>query len=127
MPLNLAHLVANHADLAVDFGNGDVLTISYLPAKITSQMLLDITAMSAAQQSSNPTPEQVQASIETPARILLSLLSGWDFVVTNAETGDEEPLPLTREALLSLGLAVIWQILNTIISAQTGEAPAAKA
>lgn len=126
MPLNLAHLVSNHADLAVDFGNGDVLTISYLPAKITSQMLLDITAMSAA-QTSDPTPEQVQASIETPARVLLELLSGWDFVVTNAETGADEPLPLTREALLSLGLAVIWQILNTIISAQTGEASAAKA
>lgn len=127
MPLNLAHLVSNHADLAVDFGNGDVLTISYLPAKITSQMLLDITAMSTAQQNSDPTPEQAQASIETPARTLLALLSGWDFVTTNAETGADEPLPITLEVLLSLGLSVVWKILNTIIGAQTGEAPAAKA
>ena len=119
MPLNLAALAANHADLTVDFGGGATLDISYYPAKITSQMLLDVTAMQ--QVASNPTPEQVQASIETPARLLLSLLASWELVETDAD-GVDQPVPLTMERLLGLGLSTVWAILNTIITAQSDPA-----
>ena len=116
MPLNLASLVANHADLTVDFGGGVTLDIAYYPARITSQMLLDVAAMQQMQQA-NATPEQVQAAIETPARLALSLLSSWDLVETDAE-GVDQPVPLTLERMLGLGLSTVWGILNTIISAQ---------
>ena len=116
MPLNLASLAANHADLTVDFGGGATLDISYLPAKITSQMLLDVTAMQQQAQA-NTTPEQVQAAIETPARLLLSLLASWELVETDAE-GVDQLVPLTMERLLGLGLSTVWTILNTIITAQ---------
>ena len=116
MPLNLASLTANHADLTVDFGGGASLDISYYPARITSQMLLDVTAIQQMQQA-NPTPEQMQAAIETPARLALSLLSSWELVETDAE-GVDQPVPLTLERLLGLGLSTVWAIINTIISAQ---------
>lgn len=118
MPLNLASLAANHADLTVDFGGGATLDISYYPAKITSQLLLDVSAMQQMQQA-NATPDQVQAIIETPARLVLSLLASWELVETDAETGVDQPVPLTMERVLGLGLSTVWAILNTIITAQS--------
>lgn len=118
MPLNLASLAANHADLTVDFGGGATLDISYYPAKITSQLLLDVSAMQQMQQA-NATPDHVQAIIETPARLVLSLLASWELVETDAETGVDQPVPLTMERVLGLGLSTVWAILNTIITAQS--------
>lgn len=120
MPLNLASLAANHADLTVDFGGGATLDISYYPARITSQMLLDVAAMQQA-ATTDATLEQAQAVIETPARLLLSLLASWELVETDAD-GAEQPVPLTLERLLGLGLGIVWTTLNTIITAQSDTA-----
>ena len=40
MPLSYAKIVANVATVALDFGDGDVLNISYHPAMITQARLL---------------------------------------------------------------------------------------
>lgn len=110
MPLTLSNLVSNRAAASVDFGNGNVLAIEYLPAAITSETLAGITKMS------NPAALSESAAIsalDSVTATLTSLLASWDLVDDAGET-----LAIDEPTLRSLGLMNQWTILNGILAAQ---------
>lgn len=119
MPLNLAKLVSNRQQVAVDFGNGDVLNVEVYPAKITTEML---TTIAALQNFENLPEERAVAVFNSAADILCTLLASWDFV--EGPEGDEKLIPIDHEHLSQFGATIQWTILNSILSAQTGEVKA---
>lgn len=122
MPLNLTKLTRRQASVAVDFGDGDVLNVTYDPSRITSRLLL---SMAQSQLGANPTSEQAQAAIQQPAQTLAGLLTGWD-AVTEDEAGVESPVPLDEEHLLQLPILSLRHILDAVM-AHLGETPASAA
>ena len=124
MPLNLAKLVSNRANAAIDFGNGDVLHVEFYPARITSEMLATMSAIGRPEQLSE---DRAVAVLNSASDMLLTLLASWDLVETDPESGEERPVPLDADHLRAFGVTIQWQILNGVISAQAGEAQAAGA
>ena len=129
MALKLEQLVANRATATIDFGGGNVLTVDYYPARITSQLLLDIAAASNGAQETTTLADQM-AVIAKPAELLAQLLAAWDLVEDAPDAPDgadgveAQPVPIDLEHLNQLGLAIQWQILGGVIQAQAGEASA---
>jgi|SRR6185312_518995 len=110
MPLTLSNLVSNKASAAVDFGNGNVLNVEYLPAAISGAMLSGLTGLSHPDQLSE---EAAAAALSSVTASLLALLYSWDLVDDSDAT-----LTIDEPTLNSLGLMNEWTIFNGIMAAQ---------
>ena len=117
MPLNLAKLVANKATADIDFGPGaGVLHVEYYPARLTTRMLADYTAVDPSNLA-GASPERVLQALNSPVEILLALVASWDLTATE-DDGSETTLPIDRATLEDLGIQVQWTLLNGIMAAQ---------
>lgn len=124
MPLTLAKLVANRARAEIDFGNGDILHIEYYPARITSKMLLEVADTDRLKELPN---ERALAVMSSATDTLLTLVASWDLADVGPDGTTETILPIDREHVAALGLAIQWSILSGIVRAQAGEAKAPEA
>ena len=120
MPINLTKLVSNRASADVDFGpDAGTLHVEFYPARLTTRMLADYSAADPAALAGAP-PERVLAVLGSPTETLLTLLASWDLTTTAEDGVTEEPLPIDRETLESLGIQIQWTMLSAILSAQSG-------
>ena len=110
MPLQLANLIHNRASATVDFGNDNILTVEYLPAAITGEMLAGLSGLSHPDQLSE---EAAAAALSSVTASLLALLATWDLVDDAGEV-----LAITADQLNALGLMNEWTIFNAILAAQ---------
>ncbi len=110
MPLQLANLIANRASATVDFGNGNVLTVEYLPAAITGEILASLSTLGKPDTLSE---DAAVSALDGVTAHLVALLASWDLVDTNEET-----LAIDEPTLKALGLMNQWTILNAILAAQ---------
>lgn len=78
--------------LEVDFGDGDVIKLTYRPNVITTDEAI----------SENGTPEE---NVEQAAR----LIATWDL------TEDEQPVPLTRKALGAQPATIVGRVMSAIL------------
>ncbi len=103
MPLRVSHLVANQADIHLDFGDGDDLTITYRPGLVNERTLamLSIGDISDAAQL---TDMMARFNAE-----LCRLIVRWDLTDDN-----DVVIPLTPEALSALPLVLRITLLTEI-------------
>lgn len=116
MPISLAKLVGNRASAVVDFGAAGQLHVEFYPARLTTRMLADYSAADSAALKDAP-PERVLAVLGSPADTLLALLASWDLTTTGADGVTDEPLPINRDTLESLGIQIQWTLLSAILGA----------
>lgn len=125
MPLSLAKLQANRAEAAIDFGDGDVLHVTYYPRKITGEMFSAYASLGRA--TKDVQEEEALAALDhvlSVTETLAAILAAWDLTDTD-KRGNEVPVPVDRAHIKRLGLAVQWAIFNGIMEASaTGEASA---
>lgn len=113
MPLSLANLVSNRAAAVIDFGNGNMLNVEYLPAAITAETLSGLAALGTPEGQAALSESAAVTALESVTTTLLPLLASWDLVDESGAT-----LPLDAPTLNSLGLMNEWTLLNGILSAQ---------
>lgn len=130
MPVNLARLITNTATADIDFGAAGTLHVTYYPARITTELLLNYAAMQDPDGMGATTTERATTVMSSAERELPHLLAGWDLTET-AEDGTEQPLPLDAAHIAALGVQVQWAILAGLLRGQqqaaAGEAVAPEA
>lgn len=130
--VNLASLLQNRMHASVDLSAlgapGQSIEVDYYPARLTAQMVIDITDM---QRLESLTEERTLALMTGPAQHLTTLLAAWNLSEVDPVTGEERPMPLDAEHIAQMGVMVQWAILNNLTNGQTkaaaGEAPASEA
>ena len=127
MPLNLASLIQDRATAKIPLGSG-TLEVEYYPARLTAQMLLEISDIARI----DDLPETRRRAIVTDStQTLLTLLAQWDLVETDPASGEDHPVPLDEPHIAALGIAIQWAILRGLIYTQNqaaaGEASAPEA
>lgn len=115
MPISLSKLVGNRAEAVVDFGDAGQLHVEFYPARLTTRMLADYSAADPAALA-GAAPERVLAVLGSPTDTLLALLASWDLTATK-EDNSEDPLPINRETLESLGIQIQWTLLSAVLGA----------
>lgn len=127
MPINLTTLIAGRAPASITFDAG-TLEVEFYPARLTTQMLLDI---SDATRLGDLSPERAVAVSTSTSATLAALLASWDLTETAADGVTEQPVPLDAAHIAALGVTIQWAILGGIVSAQAkaaaGEAVALEA
>ncbi|HET8908104.1 MAG TPA: hypothetical protein VFN11_14190 [Ktedonobacterales bacterium] len=116
MPLNLSNLISNRAAAVIDFGNGNLLNVEFLPAAITAETLAGLTALG----NPNALDEGAAvAALQGVTKTLLDLLASWDLVDNGGDLAVEaQPVPIDADNLTRLGLMNEWVLLNGILAAQ---------
>lgn len=116
MPLNLSNLISNRAAAVIDFGNGNLLNVEFLPAAITAETLAGLTALG---NPNNLDESAAVAALQGVTKTLLDLLASWDLVDNGGVEGAEDaPVPIDADNLTRLGLMNEWVLLNGILAAQ---------
>lgn len=111
MPLSLSALVADRKACTISFGEAGDLNLEYYPRKLTSAMLARYAAADPAKLAGASNDRALEV-VAGAADTLLALLASWDLT---AEEGGPT-LPLTRETVEGLGIAVQWAILGGIMA-----------
>lgn len=109
-----ASVAVNRATCAVDFGGGNVLHVEYLPSKLTTKFLLEMSALASADGAA------MQDKLTEQVNALLALVTSWDAFEDDGET----PLPLDFDHLAALPLSTLGTIFKAIAEDQAGEASA---
>lgn len=112
-----AAIAGNRAPCAVDFGGGNILHLTYAPDQLTTQFLLDISALESASDISSE--EKLRAQVNA----LVTLITSWDAYEDDG-AGGEQPLPIDFEHLAALPLVTLTTIFKAIAEDQAGEASA---
>lgn len=107
MPLSYAKIVANVATVALDFGDGDVLNISYHPAMITQARLLI-----GAHLEDAKTTEEVERALDALDNAIVDVVASWDFYEDAAQT---VMYPITAERISQLPMTLRGDIYGAIV------------
>lgn len=99
MPISIAALKSNTRTIEIDFGEGQVLTLSYRP-----------NAFGVAMQNEERALQADGQPLAAMAASLVRLLASWDLT-----TDDGAPLPITRETLeTECGLPLMRVMIDAI-------------
>lgn len=125
---SLAKLQANTASAEIDFGDGDVLHVTYYPRRITGEMMTAYLNVAPKTDVTDEAALEAVTSVVAVTDNLLAIIKAWDLTDTDPDSGAEVPVVLTRDGLRGVGMVVQWGIFNGImLSLNQGEAAARQA
>ena len=110
MPLRMAHVVKNQRTLTVPFDEGE-LNVIYKPNTVTVRLERQWTGIEGAK-------EAIDAAVD----VILTLVDSWDLLGE-----DDQPVPLTRDALEEVPGVILNRIVQSIMADQRPNPPSGKA
>lgn len=119
---SFAKVAVNHATVAVDFGDDNILQVEYSPDRLTSRFAMEMATLGSAANTANADDaDKMQANITAAVDSLLRLVTGWNAFEEDAATGEMQPMPLDRDHLLDLPISQLNRIFTAVMQDQAGE------
>ncbi len=128
MPVNLAKIATNTANLAIPMGE-DTLNITYYPGRVTERMFTVLNQMNNLQKESEEAVMQAfEQAFSDFNSMLTSVLKSWDLYEDAEET---IPFPINAKRFSEIALGVRMAVFSAIMgdirpeaqAAQNGRAP----
>jgi hypothetical protein len=117
MPLSLRTLTSKTVAKVIDLGDGNVLNVTYYPARISGKMVAYYGGVTSADQLEALPADERLARIVSPAATLATLLASWDLADDIADDGTVTALvPIDPAHIEMLGIGIQWAILNGVLN-----------